>query len=192
MRILAFLVVISSFGLFGCPNIDNQTGIEVAIEDVTFDDGSEEGTLDIDAVQNPSCPTSGDPEEFTAAFANVSIWPRFITPENTTASQVVSYVKILGYTVTFTANNTDLAAEIPAETRVITMDVEMNSKPTLNLMLLSLEQKIQWQIAQLDIGDTIPKEYDVTIRLQAQDGAGRELIIKDITRSIQIGAFDNC
>lgn len=189
--ILATLVVALSL-ISGCGVTGN---IKVAILDFTYKDGPNEDTHDIDAVQTAACPGSGEPETFTGAFLRVSLNPRFYQAEGQAPGDVVSYVHLQTFTVFFTPVNADTAAAIPEVTRNIGVDLEMNSKPVQELLFMSLEQKIAWEQAQLDFGDTLPREYLIKVVIKAVDEAGRALSITDfpaIEDTIQIGNFNNC
>lgn len=191
-----FLIFIALFFVFGCGVQDPKTlgsGIVVSIPLVSYGDGPDEAatTLNADAIRNKSCPGTGDPEVLTNSIINITFQAVYVLPEKVIVLQKYNWVHLQSYTVTYTPKNPDTTAEIPPITRNIQMDIEIGGQPELSFILLSLEQKNAWAIAQADFGDFEPREYSILVDFQAVDPRQNPVTILT-EQVISIGEYDNC
>jgi len=191
-----YLSIVSVLLVCGCGTPDPsvvKSGIEVAITSITMNDGSQDNSasLEVDAVQNPACPGSGDPEVITNAYINMTFRASYVLPEGSSLQQDYNYVHLQSYTITYTPVDAATTAQIPSVTRYVQLDIEIGGQPELIFLFMSLDQKSAWDTAQADFGDFLPKEYNVVVEFTAVDPRQNQMTIKT-EKSVTIGSFDNC
>jgi hypothetical protein len=179
------------FWLYGCGDEDVfDEDKQRYTTNVTFSDGDNEVTLDVDCTFNTDCDGNAstvDPEPFTSLFANIEIVVAEGAPGITMDNYRISFDPLRSVD---TAGNTFMPPAYPTVYHG-TYDIDIPTNSTAEFPITCMESDGKSYLGTLIPALAIEMRYEITIEMSFTDeyDISRDLTIR---RTLYFGRIDNC